>query len=133
MSYSSGVSSVRRFNESLVAVFLLSLSACGGRRAETAAPSPAASPAVVEVPAPAGHDEPAASRGPAPPRAERRAPAESEGETFDVDIESDGGTLHVASVGDGGVRVWGKLTRSDGGFSFQGGFTVGQPLGDGGP
>jgi len=65
--------------------------------------------------------------------AERRFDSEAtESGEVDVEITYDGGAINLSSSGDGGVRVWGTLTRYDGGFSFQGGFSTGSAV-DGGP
>jgi hypothetical protein len=64
--------------------------------------------------------------------AQRRFDSEaSESGELDLEITYDGGAINLSSSSDGGVRVWGTLTRHDGGFSFQGGFSTGSA--DGGP
>ena len=41
--------------------------------------------------------------------------------------EDDAGIVHFSSASDAGVRFWGSFTPLDGGFHFQGGFSLGTP------
>lgn len=105
------------------AVAALLLCACGGSRAKSA-DAPATEPAPVAVPPVAATADDARP----PPRAAAPVPEidESSDDTARVQIEVDqgGGRVHLRSAPDSGVKVWGTFSRTDGGFSFQGGFST---------
>ena len=48
-----------------------------------------------------------------------------------VEVTNDGGVVQLHSTPDAGVKVWGTAKRTDGGFTFQGGFSFGNA--DAGP
>ncbi len=85
--------------------------------------------APVEVP---GAPEEAKAPGPAPPPREapdvKEEPEQSETRaSFEFSVDSDGGNVVIKSTPDSGVQVWGTFNRTDGGFSFSGGFSTGGP------
>ncbi len=106
--------------------FGLVLIACA--RGEPAKSSP---PAVAPVEVPAAPEE-ANALGPAPPPRDtpsaEELPEQSETRaSFEFSVDSDGGNVVIKSTPDSGVRVWGTFNRTDGGFSFSGGFSTGDP------
>jgi hypothetical protein len=46
--------------------------------------------------------------------------------------QDDAGVVHFSAASDAGVRFWGSFSPLDGGFRFQGGFSMGAPGSDGG-
>lgn len=101
----------------------LVLAACGSRQA------PSEPPVTVVAPAPAdgeGHVEAEApARATAPVQTETERAESSVSGSIDVQVDSDGGTVRISTSPDAGARVWGTFQRTDGGFTFQGGFAVG--------
>lgn len=117
---------------SFFALSVLLLGGCGGNRSRSVQTSNTA----IEVPPPPNRAEnPGAGAEPemqADRRPRVRKDDTDDDESLDFEITSDGGDMHIVSSGDGGVKFWGTVNRFDGGFSFQGGFSMGISTGDAG-
>ncbi|MCA9595884.1 MAG: hypothetical protein KC776_21365 [Myxococcales bacterium] len=107
-------------------LFSVLLVACGSAHQEQKAPQ-----AAVVVPEAA--DAGSGSAAP-PPRVSAPAPAPRDDgvrASVRVEVTNDGGVVQLHSTPDAGVKVWGTAKRTDGGFTFQGGFSFGNA--DAGP
>jgi hypothetical protein len=104
----------------LIALAALAIAGCDRGRADPVSTPPVSA---VEVPAvPPETERPHAVNR----RSER--PQSSEEPTdheLSIDVAEDAGVVRLSATSDGGVRFWGTFRSLDGGFSFQGGFSLG--------
>src|SRR6188474_1434459 len=112
-------------------ILLAAPAAIGCEKSRT---DPVSTPPVsaVEVPA----VPPETERAPAVDRSSERPPAPEEpsDDELSIDVAEDAGVIQLSATSDGGVRFWGTYRSLDGGFSFQGGFSLGTAAAaDGGP
>ncbi len=107
-------------------MFVLPLTACGGPRAQEGATAPASTAPVVVPEAPAAAERDPVAPPARPPVVQREVEESDDGTAgFEVEVHRGQGRVRIKSAPDAGVKVWGSFNRTDGGFTFQGGFSTG--------
>jgi hypothetical protein len=112
----------------LIVLAAPAITGCDRGRADPVSTPPVSA---VEVPA-----VPEAQRPPAVDRRSERSPPDEEStdDELSIDMTEDAGVVRLSSTTDGGIRFWGTFRPLDGGFSFQGGFSLGNAVAaDAGP